>query len=163
MLHKSLYLLLSSAILFIRDFFCFLANTYFFLAIYTFFSSNCAINKLSFGTFSWLKVQKWLFFDLLYIGKLPKIFSFSVKSQVDWPWHCERRCEALETNSRDKNVLLLAGDRMVSASCEAAVDVATSETIWSSRRHKRHHGFLMASCTELENPSHHELRHHHSR
>lgn len=71
---------------------------------------------------------------------------------------------------QNRNLILLAGDRMVAANCDFAANLHTSNTIWSpktgnaaagqggSGRH-RHHGnsVLMASCTEIQIEKNHFL------
>ncbi|TRY69959.1 hypothetical protein TCAL_04884 [Tigriopus californicus] len=73
--------------------------------------------------------------------------------QLIWPWHCERRCPSLTTNDK-QNVILLSGDRMLSANCDIAIKAATSitsdkETIWRDVQNDRN-AILMASCTSVK-------------
>ena len=81
--------------------------------------------------------------------------------QLMWPWHCERRCPSLSSGS-DQNVILLAGDRMLSADCDIAHKMAPislsnpsrrvkedDSTLWSDYA-KNRNSVLMASCTHLE-------------
>ncbi len=63
------------------------------------------------------------FIDL--ISKIP---------QVEWPWHCERRCQLLPTDT-SRNVVILAGDRMVAASCETASNLVTGVHVWKKENH----------------------------
>eukprot|EP00095_Tigriopus_kingsejongensis_P002661 maker-scaffold1023_size69924-snap-gene-0.12 protein:Tk02661 transcript:maker-scaffold1023_size69924-snap-gene-0.12-mRNA-1 annotation:"PREDICTED: hypothetical protein LOC100747979" len=73
--------------------------------------------------------------------------------QLIWPWHCERRCPSLLTDEK-RNVILLSGDRMLSANCDIAVKAPTSitsdrEPIWRDFQNDRN-AVLMASCTSLD-------------
>lgn len=71
--------------------------------------------------------------------------------QLIWPWHCERRCESLPTDL-SRNVLLLAGDRMIAATCDSALNtgpVANGKVIWADPNNNRP-DVLMASCTDIE-------------
>ena len=56
---------------------------------------------------------------------------------MEWPYHCERSCEPIPTDS-GRNVILLSGDRMLAASCDAAHEVGASSVAWSDRRRKRY-------------------------
>ena len=60
-------------------------------------------------------------------------------------WTCERRCLNLPTPR--KNVLLMAGDRMIMGNCRRAVDSASGETVWSADDYPDQS--LLASCTTL--------------
>ena len=71
--------------------------------------------------------------------------------QIEWPWHCERRCKKVPTDL-NRNLILLAGDRMVAANCDLAENANTGTAIWSGQKDLlRHHkkAILMASCTEI--------------
>ncbi len=79
-------------------------------------------------------------------------------TQLKWPWHCERRCESVST-SRKHNVILLAGDRMVAAHCEAAVrkyrddPFNNEDIIWRKKDSGALiDGTLMTSCTNIQRP-----------
>ena len=60
-------------------------------------------------------------------------------------WKCERRCIDIPTPG--KNVLLMAGDRMIMGNCRRAVDSSSGETVWSAENHIGRS--LLASCTNL--------------
>ena len=64
-------------------------------------------------------------------------------------WSCERRCLDIPTSG--KNVLLMAGDRMIMANCRRAVDSSSGETVWSADDHI--HRALLASCATLKSYS----------
>ena len=72
-------------------------------------------------------------------------------------WKCERRCTDIKTAG--KNVIVRAGDHIVSAHCQRAVDRKSGETIWdanedySASMGKKNAGqelTLFASCTEMD-------------
>ena len=76
---------------------------------------------------------------------------FCLSLQIEWPWHCERRCKKVPTDL-NRNLILLAGDRMVAANCDLAENANTGTAIWSGQKDQlRHHkkAILMASCTEI--------------
>ena len=60
-------------------------------------------------------------------------------------WKCERRC--LNIPTRGKNVLLMAGDRMIMGNCRRAVDSSSGDTVWSADDYPDRS--LVASCTTL--------------
>ena len=51
-----------------------------------------------------------------------------------------------------KNVLLMAGDRMIMGNCRRAVDSSSGETVWSAEDYKTR--ALLASCTTLNSETH---------
>lgn len=75
--------------------------------------------------------------------------------QIEWPWHCERRCKDVPTDA-GRNLIILAGDRMLAANCDLATNLQTGSKIWTGTgkdfRHNRKNpskSILMASCTEI--------------
>ena len=65
-------------------------------------------------------------------------------------WKCERRCLNIPTPG--KNVLLMAGDRMIMGNCRRAVDSSSGDTVWSAEDYKDR--ALLASCTTLNSETH---------
>ncbi|XP_049806396.1 uncharacterized protein LOC126248935 [Schistocerca nitens] len=61
------------------------------------------------------------------------------------PYNCERRC--LEIPTRNKNMILLSGDKVYLSSCERAIHVDTGREIWTEDDNT----ILMASCYTIEN------------
>jgi len=90
-------------------------------------------------------------------------------AKIEWPWHCERHCKHVPTDA-SRNMIILAGDRMLAANCDLATNLKTGTKIWSKEqtpmhnvKNLRHHhgknqdrlssqaqGILMASCTEIQ-------------
>ncbi len=72
--------------------------------------------------------------------------------QLEWPYHCERRCQSIPTDP-SRNVIFLSGDRMVSASCDAAFrndgDDYSRRPVWSDPG-RTSPSVLMASCTDFD-------------
>ena len=75
--------------------------------------------------------------------------------QVEWPWNCERRCTHVPTD-QSRNLIVLAGDRIIAASCDHAINYNSKSPIWKAqikdpvlRHHKQSNSILMASCTEI--------------
>ncbi len=66
-----------------------------------------------------------------------------------WPWRCERRCGYAITSS-PTTAILLAGDRVLSARCDAAIEGegGGGDMLWEAGEGEEE--VLMASCTELE-------------
>ena len=62
-------------------------------------------------------------------------------------WSCERSCNDIPT--KDKNIILLSGDHIVSARCQRAIDSRTGEAVWNSDDSKGR--TLLTSCTTVTN------------
>ena len=74
---------------------------------------------------------------------------------MEWPWNCERRCTHVPTD-QSRNLIVLAGDRIIAASCDHAINYNSKSAIWKAqikdpvlRHHKQSNSILMASCTEI--------------
>ena len=59
--------------------------------------------------------------------------SLSFLFQIEWPWHCERRCKHVPTDA-SRNMIILAGDRMLAANCDLATNLQTGTKIWSKEQ-----------------------------
>ena len=66
------------------------------------------------------------------INRILIILLIALFNQVEWPWNCERRCESLDTGP-SKNVILLAGDRMLSANCQSVSEIKSGISIWNKK------------------------------
>ena len=64
--------------------------------------------------------------------------------QVLWPWNCRRRCPTLPLD--DANLVIVSGDRTITANCSYATQPMTGERVWEG---KKHHGILLVSCTDV--------------
>lgn len=62
-------------------------------------------------------------------------------------WTCERRC--IDIPIQEKNVVFRAGDHIVTAHCERALDVSTKELVWDAASYSEEL-LLIASCTAME-------------
>ncbi|XP_054270704.1 uncharacterized protein LOC128991651 [Macrosteles quadrilineatus] len=63
------------------------------------------------------------------------------------PYNCDRRC--LDIPTRNKNVIVLNGDKVYLSHCQRAINVETDSEIWNETREN----VLMASCFTIENSS----------
>ena len=68
-----------------------------------------------------------------------------VCTQVLWPWDCTRKCPELEVS--DSNVIIVSGDRTVTAYCDNAAIAGTGDRVWEGS--KRHSSSLLVSCTDV--------------
>ncbi|XP_058793990.1 uncharacterized protein LOC131665845 [Phymastichus coffea] len=68
-------------------------------------------------------------------------------SKIRTPYNCDRRCVDIPT--RNKNVILLSGDKVYLTSCESALEAETEKEIWNQKRND----ILMASCYGIFNTS----------
>ena len=57
--------------------------------------------------------------------------------QIEWPWHCERHCKHVPTDA-SRNMIILAGDRMLAANCDLATNLKTGTKIWSKEQTPMH-------------------------
>lgn len=64
------------------------------------------------------------------------------------PYNCDRRCVDIPT--RNKNIIILSGDKVYLSQCEQAIDATTREVLWNETQNT----IMMASCYEIENKSH---------
>uniref|UniRef100_A0A6V7KJ94 Uncharacterized protein n=1 Tax=Bracon brevicornis TaxID=1563983 RepID=A0A6V7KJ94_9HYME len=67
--------------------------------------------------------------------------------RIRTPYNCDRRCVDIPT--RNKNVILLSGDKVYLSQCERAIDVESSKEIWNEKRGD----VMMASCYGIYNSS----------
>lgn len=63
------------------------------------------------------------------------------------PYNCDRRCVDIPT--RNKNVVLLSGDKVYLSQCESAFDANTTAEVWNETQKN----VLMASCYQIKNTS----------
>lgn len=68
-------------------------------------------------------------------------------AKIRSPYNCDRRCVDIPT--RNKNVILLSGDKVYLSSCESAIETKTEKEIWNEKRND----ILMASCYGVYNTS----------
>ena len=73
--------------------------------------------------------------------------SLTSAAQVLWPWRCERVCPEISV-SPDTSLMVVSGDRTVTAECDRAVDSETGAVVWGEAR-LRHRHTLLLSCTDL--------------
>ncbi|XP_017774029.1 PREDICTED: uncharacterized protein LOC108560833 [Nicrophorus vespilloides] len=67
--------------------------------------------------------------------------------RIRTPYNCERRCVDIPT--RNKNVILLSGDKVYLSNCQRALELDTGEEIWN----KSQGNIMMASCYSIVNES----------
>ncbi|XP_074099350.1 tipE homolog 3 phospholipid transfer protein [Cotesia typhae] len=67
--------------------------------------------------------------------------------RIRTPYNCDRRCVDIPT--RNKNMILISGDKVYLSQCERAIDVESSREIWNENRGD----VLMASCYGIYNSS----------
>lgn len=67
--------------------------------------------------------------------------------RIRTPYNCDRRCVDIPT--RNKNMILLSGDKVYLSQCERAIDVVTNREIW----HEDRGDIMMASCYGIFNSS----------
>lgn len=67
--------------------------------------------------------------------------------KINRPYNCDRRCIGIPT--RNKNVVLLSGDKVYLSQCENAYDTETQAEIWNETQNN----VLMASCYSIKNTS----------
>ncbi|KAF7994075.1 hypothetical protein HCN44_011344 [Aphidius gifuensis] len=67
--------------------------------------------------------------------------------RIRTPYNCDRRCVDIPT--RNKNVILLSGDKVYLSQCERAIDVDSNKEIWNDERDD----VMMASCYDIINSS----------
>lgn len=69
-------------------------------------------------------------------------------ARIRTPYNCDRRCVDIPT--RNKNVIVLSGDKVYLSQCEQAVNQETREVVWNETMTS----IMMVSCYEIENKSH---------
>ena len=74
-----------------------------------------------------------LVLEIYNFGFKPVFLSF----QIEWPWHCERHCKHVPTDA-SRNMIILAGDRMLAANCDLATNLKTGTRIWSKEQTPMH-------------------------
>ena len=63
------------------------------------------------------------------------------------PYNCDRRCVDIPT--RNKNVILLSGDKAYLSQCQRAFEIETGEEVWNESQGN----IMMASCYSVTNTS----------
>lgn len=63
------------------------------------------------------------------------------------PYNCDRRCVDIPT--RNKNIILLSGDKVYLSQCQRAIDMDSGEEVW----HEEQNNIMMASCYSIVNTS----------
>ncbi|RZF43547.1 hypothetical protein LSTR_LSTR012827 [Laodelphax striatellus] len=67
--------------------------------------------------------------------------------KIRTPYNCDRRCVDIPT--RNKNTILLSGDRVYLSQCQRAMVMGTEQEVWN----ESDDNILMASCYTIENTS----------
>ena len=65
-----------------------------------------------------------------------------------WPWQCDRVCPDISVTP-DTSLMVVSGDRTVTAECERAVDSDTGAEVWGGDTRLRHRHTLLLSCTDI--------------
>ena len=65
-----------------------------------------------------------------------------------WPWQCDRVCPDISVTP-DTSLLVISGDRTVTAECQRAVDSDTGAVVWGGDTRLRHRHTLLLSCTDI--------------
>ncbi|XP_073842004.1 tipE homolog 3 phospholipid transfer protein [Musca autumnalis] len=65
--------------------------------------------------------------------------------KIRTPYNCDRRC--LDIPTRNKNVVILSGDKVYMSRCQNAVNVDTGEEVWNETEDN----VVMASCYYINN------------
>lgn len=68
-------------------------------------------------------------------------------SKIRTPYNCDRRCVDIPT--RNKNVVLLSGDKVYLSQCESAFETENQTEVWNDSQNN----VLMASCYHIKNTS----------
>ncbi|KAF5303221.1 hypothetical protein FQR65_LT08301 [Abscondita terminalis] len=63
------------------------------------------------------------------------------------PYNCDRRCVDIPT--RNKNVIVLSGDKVYLSQCNRALDMDTGEEVWNETQNQ----VMMVSCYSIDNTS----------
>lgn len=67
--------------------------------------------------------------------------------KIKTPYNCDRRCVDIPT--RNKNMILLSGDKVYLSQCSNAIDIKTQQEVWNESEDN----VLMASCYNIQNTS----------
>lgn len=67
--------------------------------------------------------------------------------KIRTPYNCDRRCVDIPT--RNKNVIVLSGDKVYLSQCQRALDFDTGEEVWNESQEN----IMMASCYNVGNSS----------
>lgn len=67
--------------------------------------------------------------------------------KIKTPYNCDRRCVDIPT--RNKNLVLLSGDKVYLSQCASAYDAVTKQEVWNESQDN----VLMASCFAIRNSS----------
>lgn len=65
--------------------------------------------------------------------------------RIRTPYNCDRRCVDIPT--RNKNIIILSGDKVFLSECQRAVDLDRNEEIWNESQDN----IMMASCYNIQN------------
>ena len=65
-----------------------------------------------------------------------------------WPWQCDRVCPDISVTP-GTSLLVISGDRTVTAECQRAVDSDTGAVVWGGDTRLRHRHTLLLSCTDI--------------
>lgn len=65
--------------------------------------------------------------------------------KIRTPYNCDRRCVDIPT--RNKNVILLSGDKVYLSQCQRAIDLDNGEEVWNEAQDN----IMMASCYNILN------------
>lgn len=65
--------------------------------------------------------------------------------RIRTPYNCDRRCVDIPT--RNKNVIILSGDKVFLSECQRALDLDRNEEIWNESQDN----IMMASCYNIQN------------
>lgn len=67
--------------------------------------------------------------------------------KIRTPYNCDRRCVDIPT--RNKNLVLMSGDKVFLSQCESAYDIETQAEVWNDTQNN----VLMVSCYIIKNTS----------
>ncbi|XP_052890348.1 uncharacterized protein LOC128298619 [Anopheles moucheti] len=67
--------------------------------------------------------------------------------KIRTPYNCDRRCVDIPT--RNKNMILLSGDKVYLSQCSSAIDMETKQEVWNEAEDK----VIMSSCYNIQNTS----------
>ena len=65
-----------------------------------------------------------------------------------WPWQCDRVCPGVSVTP-DTSLMVVSGDRTLTAECERAVDSSSGALVWGGDTRLRHRHTLLLSCTDI--------------
>lgn len=68
-------------------------------------------------------------------------------SKIKQPYNCDRRC--IDIPTRNKNVILLNGDKVYLSKCSSAYDIKAQQEVWNDTENN----IIMSSCFTIKNTS----------